>query len=444
MWVLIALGVGLLLFAFRGPLFRSVRRGVRRAPWIIPIIAVVVLAGAFWPVMHRWWTGGGNAMLLLLPLLWLVIAIPSIARGTRRLRQIEDENRARRGNALLARLVVGNPSIGAIAITQLALWFLVVILSFALVAFLAGKVLLVGAALLLLVGFLYAGHEVIPAEIPHRGVLTFLGKRTEVEMDEGLVLFFPFVESAFLVNIQKRDRDIVVRDVRTQDDAPLDVKVSVAWTPDPDRLRKYLQVGDKNIISLMESLVEQEVRIFFYGVPTWKLSEERIVDKQGTKERALLEPYQVALGMREKLTDLLINGMTAAINGRDALKADITAGGTGLQDNQGWAIRFQNTYVGPIVLTGPLAEAAARRSTEAAERHGEVFEKETEALAAAELVAKYKLASGHDLDPAYALSLVMEYKAIMAGNGKVVSLSLSRVPTDVLEVLGKYFGKKGV
>lgn len=450
--VLILIGVALILLPFLGValrrwgrMFRG-RRGVMIAIIGIVLVLLIIVKPA-WPL--RFITGfaglfKGGTVILLLPLLWLIIAIPAIGRGTRRLRQVEDDGRARQGSTLIGRLLFGNPTLGAISITQIALWFIIINLSFATVALLVENWAVLSGSLLLMVLMLYKGHEVIPAETPHRGALTFLSKRTEVEMDEGLVLFFPFLESAFLVNIQKRERDIVVRDVRTQDDAPLDVKVSTAWTPDPDKLRQFLQVGDKNIIGLMESLVEQEVRIFFYNVPTWDLSEERIIDKRGNRERALREPYQVALGMREQLTDILINQMTTAENGREALKASLATGGAGLPDNQSWAIRFQNIYVGPIVLTGTLAAAAARRSTEAAERHGEVYEKETEALAAAELVKKYKAESGHDLDPAYALNLVMEYKAIMAGNGQVVSLSLSRVPKGVLEVLERILGKRGV
>ncbi len=344
------------------------------------------------------------------------------------------------GKTVLARLLFGNPTAGGISVSQLSLWFLIGLTGLV-VALFCSRQFLPGA----LVGIVWAvmlraGITAIPNDPPHRGVLTFRGDRTEVELNEGWVFLLPVFEGLITVNVQKRDYDVDVVDVRSKDDSPIDVRVSVAYTPDPDRLKRFLQVGVTNIESLIDSLTQQEVRIFTYERTDWEVDERPTlrIDKNGKgvrdTESYMRQPYQMALALRRELVDLLFNQLTEAENGKDDLNLNPDKG---LADTQGWGVRFLNIYVGPIHLGGKLAEAAEKRAIENAERAAEVFEKETEWQAAQALVTAAK-ASGVTLDDKEALRLVLDYKATNAGHG----FALPGMSTAIAEIVTRLIARR--
>lgn len=341
-----------------------------------------------------------------------------------RLHELQKEEK--KGGNVIRRLFVGDPTVGPISITQFSMWILIGFIG--MVMFTARTNPYVGiVAFMFLLAFLRSGITTIENNPPHRGVLTRFGKRTEVEIDEGLVFLCPIVEDVIPVNVRKRDYDVKILDVRSKDDSPLDVKVSLAYIPDPDRLKRFLQVGNENIVSLIDSLVQQEIRIFLYDKTDWQIAERKTLDG---KERYLQQPYQSALGLRRGLVDLLFNSITEASNGRSDLDPEV-----GLADTQGWGVRFLNIYIGPIHLGGKLADAAEKRAIENAEREAEVFEKETDSLAASKLIEMAKKLHEVDLSYDQALQLVLDYKATNAGHGFALPSVSVKMVADILSRL---------
>ena len=87
----------------------------------------------------------------------------------------------------------------------------------------------------------------IPANPPHKGILTILGKRKEKVFDEGrhFLLFYPWFMGLILVNVTKENKELTPQRVLTPDNAELDIPLGVTWTPDPKNLINYLNSGGK-------------------------------------------------------------------------------------------------------------------------------------------------------------------------------------------------------
>lgn len=380
---------------------------------------------------------------ILVEYAWILVLIAGIICfwfGQRRLFQEEKgetaeqkEANGRIGHNLLVRLLLGNPTRGPIKISQLSLWIILLLLSVILSLWLHGDKTLTIIVSVISIWFLTAGISEIVAKPPHRGVYALLRKRTNTEMDEGYIFLCPILETAYPVNIQKRDYDVKPENVRTKDNTEFSMRISISWRPDPDRLNTFLEVGETNIISLLDSFVQEQVRIFFYEKPDYKPSTRMVesMDVGGAitiemEKPYLQEPWEQALGMRKDVVDLLVKKLTGSKDGREGLSS-----GKGLPDREGWGIRILNVYLGPMKLTGPTAQAAEQREKEVAERRAEKFEKETESDQALVLVTMAKKAK-YDLDYGTALRLVLDYKATMEGRGFVLP-GTHQVLADILK-----------
>jgi regulator of protease activity HflC (stomatin/prohibitin superfamily) len=123
------------------------------------------------------------------------------------------------------------------------------------------------ALVILIVGALILqGLRRVPADPPHKAVVTRFGKRTGEVKDEGWRWFFlfPFFTGAVLVDMTKKNQDLIPREVRTAEDmAEIEVAVSLTWQPDPTNLIEYLNSGgETGVKSILEDVVEETVREF--------------------------------------------------------------------------------------------------------------------------------------------------------------------------------------
>jgi len=109
----------------------------------------------------------------------------------------------------------------------------------------------------------------VQAQPPHKGVMTFLGKRTEKVLDEGwhFLPLYPFVFGVVPVNVTRVEQDFKTDEsgpVRTPDRAELKILDSATWTPDSETkggLIAYLNAGgEAGVRSQLEDIVNERLR----------------------------------------------------------------------------------------------------------------------------------------------------------------------------------------
>ncbi len=321
-------------------------------------------------------------------------------------------------------------------------------------------VLWLGGTMLLVIAAFAKSFAVVTEDPPHRAVYVFARARTETEFNEGLVFIVPLLEKLIPVNVVKRDYD-AKHVVRTRDNAELTVRVQIAWNPDPDRLKRFLQVG--KVQKLLDGLVEETLRDFFYNkVAPEELQEERRKKKYEVrrkllgdltgKEQELLavemakpenqraitsdgvyahfivwqleiqQPWESALAIEKQLKDTLLRALTD--NGVEAFNVD-----TGAPDNQSWGIRILNVFPGEIKPVGRTADAADKKAQEVAERRAETFETETETQQAVILMQEADKVR-QPISFEEALRRVQDYKATREGHG----FALPGVASSFIEI----------
>jgi len=125
---------------------------------------------------------------------------------------------------------------------------------------------LVTAPFLIAMVIVLQGLRKIPADPPHKAVVTLFGKRTGGVKNEGWRFFFlyPLVNGAILVNMTRKNFDLKPEEVRTSTDmAEIEVSVSLTFQPDKDRLIEYLNSGgEDNVKAILSDVVEEAVREF--------------------------------------------------------------------------------------------------------------------------------------------------------------------------------------
>lgn len=497
LWVLLVLGIGLLLFTFRGHIFRGVGRGVRRAPWLVPVVVVGVMVSLFWPVMHRWWTGGGGvtverSIAISVPL--LVLAIGTIFIWLRRQTLTpEGPGREVRENNALARLFVGNPTRGGIHVSQFGLsaWAF----GFSLVICATGwipaasiwmKISLEIIVLGVMAWFFIQGYASLAGNPPHRAVYLFLGARTKTEYGEGLVWLFPGLESLAPINMTKRDYDIKIADIRTSDMAQMEGDVQMPWKPDGDNLSQFLESGSElGIQNLAEEYLRERVREFFLNEVNAREGRRKIMRPKTDKgkvsyeikdEKYLMEPWEVAQAMKNKLILRLILQMVdigqlddaervlaaqaeqhiqthtdsedddekkaalRSINGvterlRDVLRKK------GCPDRFHWGIRILDINIGTILPAGKTKEAADLRAQETAKRHAAVFRTETEALQTFKFLEQLAEA-GVVMEFPDAYRMLMDYNMTRDGHGFAIPGIAGPIATAIGVILSRVAGGK--
>lgn len=232
--------------------------------------------------------------------------------------------------------------------------------------------LLTGGLIFLIGGFFLQSLRKIPADPPHKGAITILGERTGKIRDEGWGLFplYPWWYGYIPVNMEKKNQDLIPREVRTAEDmAEIEVAVSLTWRPDSDigpdgqsYLIEYLNSGGENgIKSILEDVVEEAVREFAADptrMPnTWE-------DAVKMRKEFLAEIVISILGKDPTQTSQQeINETTAELRrGNGKMKLETL----GIVLN-----RVNITHIRP---KGKLAAAAELEATEKRERKAEVIE----------------------------------------------------------------------
>ncbi len=123
------------------------------------------------------------------------------------------------------------------------------------------------AAMLIVIGIVmilgWQGLVKIPAQPPQKGVVTFMGKRTDAVISEGWnwFLLYPWVQGVILVDMTAKNQDFKPEDVRTPDMAELEVTASLTFKPDSKYLINYLNSGgEKGVRDIMDDVVPEAIR----------------------------------------------------------------------------------------------------------------------------------------------------------------------------------------
>jgi regulator of protease activity HflC (stomatin/prohibitin superfamily) len=228
-------------------------------------------------------------------------------------------------------------------------------------------------------GLIIKGLRRVPADPPHKAVVTRFGKRTGEVWDEGWHFFFlyPWITGAVLVNMTKKNQDLTPRDVRTPDMAEIEIMVSLTFQPEPQKLIEYLNSGgESGVKSILEDIVEETVREFAANPNqspyTWedaiKMKREflaQIVLAVTGKDPATLTPTEI-----------------------DEMARELRRG-NGKTNIETLGIVLNRVNVTNIRPKGKLAEAAEQVAKEKRERDGEVVELEHVAKQTEILAAKY-------------------------------------------------------
>ena len=127
--------------------------------------------------------------------------------------------------------------------------------------------------------FFVEGLKLIPANPPHKGILTFCGKRQEVALNEGLN-FFPLwpLFNFILIKVEKINYDLEPQEVRTPDKAMISVMASLTFTPGiedtPGSFITYLNSGGpEGVKKIIHDTIEDRVKTWAAsnreGPSTW-------------------------------------------------------------------------------------------------------------------------------------------------------------------------------
>ena len=221
--------------------------------------------------------------------------------------------------------------------------------------------------------YILQGLKKIPADPPHRGALTFFGRRLGTVLEEGwrFLPFFPWVFGVVLVNVVRKNLDLAPEDVRTPDLAELSVPVSVTYTP--TALVAYLNSGgESGVNNILADAVGEVIREWAitpdYGPETW----------------------EEALRARGEALRIVINTLA----GRDVLAAldpteiALMRAGNGSLVSQALGIVINRVNIGEMKLLGALAEAAEKAAKEERERVAETIELQHIAARVIELKAQ--------------------------------------------------------
>jgi len=111
--------------------------------------------------------------------------------------------------------------------------------------------------------FIKNGIVEVPADPPHKAILVFLKKRRRMVLDEGWhwLPLYPFIFSFILIKAGKKTRNFEPQEVRTPDNALLDIKTAATWIPgidgSPDSYITYLNSGgEEGVEKILHNAIE--------------------------------------------------------------------------------------------------------------------------------------------------------------------------------------------
>lgn len=115
--------------------------------------------------------------------------------------------------------------------------------------------------------FIENGIVYVPANPPHKAILVILGKRQKVVLSEGLnwLPLRPFIFDLILIKVEKVNYDLELKDIRTPDNALLDIKASITWIAGieniPESYIIYLNSGGlEGVKKILHNIIEDRVK----------------------------------------------------------------------------------------------------------------------------------------------------------------------------------------
>lgn len=271
-------------------------------------------------------------------------------------------------------------------------------------------------------GFILQGLRKIPAQPPHKGILTVWGERQPVIKAEGWRFFpiYPWWYGAVLINVTKINQDLPEQIVRTPDLAELAVPISITFTPDKD--------NPENLIVFLNSGGESGVKNIIQDIVRERIREWAIAVEEGP------QTWQAAMRSQDEATKILVTEITGEDPPKDIIK--LIRRGNGILKIPQLGIVLNRLNVGEIKPKGQLAEVAESEVKEAQERRGEVFEVDTDIIKARQLVnAAAERNETLSLQEAY--RIILEWKATREGRGFTIP-GISPLITEIAKaILGR-------
>src|SRR3989344_4805240 len=207
----------------------------------------------------------------------------------------------------------------------------------------------------------YYGLVQIPASPPHVAVVQGLRERRNWVKGEGWRFFFgyPFLMDFVLVDRSNINVDFSPEQVRTPDNAELDIRISLTFHPDyqnPESLNVYLDnKGEAGVTNILKDVVSQRVlqwaRSTTEGPQTWQEAQGKIVE-------AIEVILQKILGVNELTEEQKQNFTRGAGNCR----------------LPSFGIVLDRLNVDKIAITGEMAAKAQKAAGEILEREAEIIE----------------------------------------------------------------------
>jgi hypothetical protein len=192
----------------------------------------------------------------------------------------------------------------------------------------------------------------IPAEPPHLGIVTIWGERKPKIKKEGwrfLAPFFPFFYDVILVNVEKKNQDLIPKNVRTKERAELQIRISMTWTPDKNCLIQYLNCGgEAGVRTILDDMVEE-------------------ISRRWAAERS----WEECLEANVATTGMLIKEI-AGLEKEPEIK--LVRQGNGTAPIESLGIILNRLNVGIITVVGKLVETAELKAIEEKEREAEKIE----------------------------------------------------------------------
>jgi len=148
--------------------------------------------------------------------------------------------------------------------------------------------------------FVISSIRVIPADPPHKAVLTFLGKRQKIILNEGWnwVPLYGILFKYILVKVVKINYDLTEQIVRTPDYAELGVKISITFTPgaknDPQAFIEYLNSGGENgVKEIIEDVIRDRLRAWAFSKDEGPANWQEAI---GSRDEAIAVLLKAILG----------------------------------------------------------------------------------------------------------------------------------------------------
>lgn len=217
---------------------------------------------------------------------------------------------------------------------------------------------------------IWQGLKKIPANPPQKGVVTFLGKRTKIVVNEGWVVLlgYPFIFGVILVDMTKKNVNMAPKGVRTPDMAEIEVETAMTFQPDRKNLIEYLNSkGESGVTEIAQDVIDEAVREL-------AISKERPPD---TWEQAVSMKGDFSFEILLKIEGIPIPDSSEDREKLKKEKADLLKSlrvGNGTLEVPSLGIIINRLNVKNVQPKGKLVEAAEKLAIERREMQAEAVE----------------------------------------------------------------------